>query len=362
MNRFFVLTILAYLTLECFSTVSASEKDQNVSVSGEIDLIGIWKFQGTDFHVFAVNRMKDIFIADGMDSTQAETLGNITSGVFQDLFKSMFEKMEIRLFEDNTWLDKFGDRGNWHVDGNNLVRINEDGFFVKSEFLLDGDNLTLKISGSQILDSTMHLNEGEVDKEMLNRIFKETDVIRIFLTSGLGPEDEDIFGLKKGMSISEIRALGFDDLTEQNDFFYMQFNPKMPAGSTSAGFIVTPSGGLLKILFAFIVKEDDYGFKVREKYKELRDLLEWKYGKGVERDVLHPDADIILKQPQFYLMALEKGARVLSWIKTFIRDNRWQLLSVSVKVAALDSDTGMITVGYEFDGFEEYIDKQKSGF
>ena len=63
-----------------------------------------------------------------------------------------------------------------------------------------------------------------------------------------------------------------------------------------------------------------HGFKVREKYKELRDLLEWKYGKGVERDVLHPDADVILKQPQFYLMALEKGARVLSWIKTFIRE------------------------------------------
>ena len=361
MNRFFVSTILACLTLECFSAVSASAKDQNVSVSGEIDLVGIWKFQGTDFHVFAANRMKDIFIADGMDSTQAETLGNITSGVFQDLFKSMFEKMEIRLFEDNTWLDKFGDRGKWHVDGNNLVQINEDGFVVKSEFLLDGDNLTLKISGSEILDSTMHLNEGEV-KEMLNRIFKETDVIRMFLTSGLGPEDEDIFGLKKGMSISEIRALGFVDLTEQDDFVYIKLNPKMPAGASSATFLVTPSGGLLKVLFGFLENEDDYGFKIREKYEELRGLLEWKYGKGVERDVLHPDADRMLKRPEFYLMALEKGARILSWTKGFILDNQWQLRAISIKVGALDFNTGMITVIYEFDGFDEYINKQKSGF
>ena len=363
MNRFLVWTILVYL-IGCFSVVSASEREQNVSVPGEIDLIGVWKFKDTDFHILVANRMKDIFIADGMDSVTAETVSKITSNVTQDLFKSQLEKMEMRLFGDNTWLNKFGEKGTWRIDGNNFFLIYEDGFVRKSEFSLDGDTLTLVIPVAQIMEETeaMRLNYSEADRAKFNEIFDEIDVIKLFLTSGLGPEDVDIFGLKKGMSISEIRALGFGDLEEQGEGVYAQFNPKVPIGALNATFVVPPSSGLVKVLFGFEVKADEYGFKIREKYEELRDLLEWKYGKGVEQDFLRPDADSMLKDPPFYMTALAKGARVLNWSKGFILDNRWQLQAVGVKAEGIDFNTGMVIVIYEFDGFGKYIDKQKSGF
>lgn len=54
-------------------------------------------------------------------------------------------------------------------------------------------------------------------------------------------EDSSIFGLKKGMSVSEIRALEFGDVEQgsENDSFFVN-NPKMPSGAAYGGFLVSP--------------------------------------------------------------------------------------------------------------------------
>ena len=367
MNRFLVWTILVYLTLGCFWVVSASEKDHEVkgkavSIPGERDLVGVWKFKDTDAHVLLADNLKDFLRVQGMDSVQAETMSNTMLPILEDFFIEMSEGMERRFYADNTWQNKIGDKGTWRIDGDKLVVTIDEDFVFRYGCFLDGDNLTLTISGAQLLDLAKQSSESSgADTAMFDNFIKETDVVNIVFTSGSSNET-DIFGLKKGMSISEIRALGFGDLEEQVEGVYAQFNPKVPIGALNATFVVLPSGGLVKVLFSFEVKADEYGFKIREKYEELRDLLEWKYGKGVEQNFLRPDADFMLKDPPFYMMALAKGARVLSWTKGFILDNRWQLQAVGVKVEGIDFNTGMVIVIYEFDGFEKYIDKQKSGF
>lgn len=362
MNRFLVWTILVYL-IGCFLVVSASEREQNVSVPGESDLVGVWKFKDTDAPVLLADNLKNYLRVQGMDSVQAETMSNTVLPILEDFFIQISEGMERRFYADNTWQNKIGDKGTWRIDGDKLVVAIDEDFVFRYGCFLDGDNLILTISGAQLLDLAKQSSESSgVDTAMFNNFIKETDVVNIVFTSGTTSTEGDIFGLKKGMSISEIRALGFGDLEEQGEGVYAQFNPKVPIGALNATFVVPLSDGLVKVLFGFEVKADEYGFKIRTKYRELRDLLEWKYGKGVEQDFLRPDVDFMLKDPKFYMMALAKGARVLSWTKGFILDNRWQLQAVGVKVEGIDFNTGMVMVIYEFDGFGQYIDKQKSGF
>ena len=59
-------------------------------------------------------------------------------------------------------------------------------------------------------------------------------------------EDSGIFGLKKGMSVSEIRTLGFGDVKHgsENDSFFVN-NPKMPSGAAYGGFGLDPFRMLL---------------------------------------------------------------------------------------------------------------------
>ena len=173
-------------------------------------------------------------------------------------------------------------------------------------------------------------------------------------------EDSSIFGLKKGMSVSEIRALEFGDVEQgsENDSFFVN-NPKMPSGAAYGGFLVSPSDGLLKVYFIWDVKTNRYGDQLREKYEELRDILKKKYGRGEEYDFLRSDS--IWDEPGDYVTALAKGERFLDWFcDRFRAFNKWQLDSVSVKTSAESENIAYVTVTYEFKGWGEYLEALKA--
>ena len=86
---------------------------------------------------------------------------------------------------------------------------------------------------------------------------------------------EEIFGLKKGMSIDKIRALDFGDVKQSQDSpeAWFVIEPKKPKDTRFAHFYVTPEDGLLKIMFTWHIQTNSYGYNAKEKFNELRDIL-----------------------------------------------------------------------------------------
>ena len=71
----------------------------------------------------------------------------------------------------------------------------------------------------------------------------------------------DIFGLKMGMSVSEIRALGFGELQKAQDTpekVWAAKNPRMSKNADLAAFIIVPGKGLLKVVFVWEIEADTY--------------------------------------------------------------------------------------------------------
>ena len=168
----------------------------------------------------------------------------------------------------------------------------------------------------------------------------------------------DIFGLKKGMTVSQIRALDFGTLERfDNDLFFVS-NPKMPKDAWMATFEFSPKDGLLKVRLSFRIETNAYGHKVKEKYREMRDIMRKKYGKGKEIDALLPSS--IWNESSDWMMGLLKGDRLLAWSKSFDADNKWQLDTVAVMAKATSPEVAVIDVIYEFQGWEEYIDAKEA--
>ena len=157
-------------------------------------------------------------------------------------------------------------------------------------------------------------------------------------------KDADIFGLKKGMSISEIHALGFGDVKEvERDLFIVE-NPKMPRGADMGSFSVSSSSGLLKAVF--IWRFEASLSEATKKHDELRNMLIKKYGKGKDQDSLKSD----LNEYEF----------ILKWEKPLDAKNKWELDFIQVKTKSESSDRTMVMVTYQFRGWVEYLRTPKN--
>ena len=171
----------------------------------------------------------------------------------------------------------------------------------------------------------------------------------------------DIFGLKRGMTVSQIRALGFGTLKrhENKEGFYYVENPEMPKDAWTVGFLISPKDGLLKVSFFFRIETNAYGHGVKEKYKELREIMKKKYGKGEEYEGLLPGS--MWNEPRYWMLGLMKGERELKWVKlVFDADNKWRLEGVAVQVDGVSLEVAVIEVGYEFQGWDAYQDARKA--
>ena len=172
---------------------------------------------------------------------------------------------------------------------------------------------------------------------------------------------EGIFGLKKGMSIDEIRTLDFGDIKQDPDTpdLYVIYEPKKPKDVILAQLFVTPQNGLLKIRFIWSIQTNVYGDGIRQKFDELHDILIKKYGKGKKYDYLKHDS--IWDEPKDWMMGLLKDERVLAWILTDITGlNKQNLNAISLNAKALSREKAGLSLGYEFQGFGEYLKKKEA--
>lgn len=161
----------------------------------------------------------------------------------------------------------------------------------------------------------------------------------------------DIFGLKKGMTVSQIRALGFDTLTmsrRYNDYFSV-LNPKMPKDAYFAHFVISPKDGLLGVSFKWDERKNSFD-TLKRKYIEIRDILIRTYGKAGLRQVAgRVDAFDLIDS----LSVVANPASREFWRKSdFDADNKWQLenlrLELSKKIAK------NLELQYHFQGYSQY--------
>ncbi len=98
-------------------------------------------------------------------------------------------------------------------------------------------------------------------------------VVCVFTLAYGDARDADIFGLKKGMTIDEIRALDFGTIENLGgttvfglESFYVR-NPKMPKDAKYINFEILPKSGLLAVRLEWEIDNP------RLKYWEIRDIL-----------------------------------------------------------------------------------------
>ena len=185
-------------------------------------------------------------------------------------------------------------------------------------------------------------------------------LLLVLLLAIAGEAQADVFGLKKGMTIEQIRALKFGELTKIMDTpeqFWEVRNPKTPKDAQIATFVLVPGKGLLKVAFLWRVDSNTYGDGVKEKFNKLRTILSEKYGKGETIDYLKEESQ--WAEPHFWMQTLADKERVLQWaLIGGITKN--ELANIGLSVMGSTPFVGYISLFYEFEGWPEHVaEKEK---
>ena len=172
-----------------------------------------------------------------------------------------------------------------------------------------------------------------------------------------GEGQAEVFGLKKGMTIEQIRALKFGKLTKTMDTpeqFWEVRNPRTPKDAQIATFILVPGKGLLKVAFLWEVTSNTYGDGVKEKFLELRTILSDKYGEGQTTD----KGRGFWKRSKDWMQTLADKERVLEWaLIGGITKN--ELTGIGISTIGSTAEVAYVTLFYEFQGWTEHVDARE---
>ncbi len=184
-------------------------------------------------------------------------------------------------------------------------------------------------------------------------MFKNILICLICCSTYVDAIGADIFGLKKGMTIEEIRALGFGTIWEDDNLdifglasFYVR-SPKMPKDAKYMTFKILPKNGLLCVHLEWEIDN------ARLKYWEIHSILRRKYG----------NAGFGLKKiPGQLLFDLNRQARAAIdpdlelWRKSdFDADNKWQLEEIRL---SFNKRINQLTLKYRFQGYWQHRSSQ----
>ena len=156
-------------------------------------------------------------------------------------------------------------------------------------------------------------------------------------------KDAYIFGLKKRMSISEIRALGFGDVKWDKRGYFIVKNPKMISGADEGRFFGSSSDGLLEAVFIWRFEANI--FEARKKYNELRNMVKKKYRKGEEKENIQANNKGNMSNGN--ISPTMKGEHISFWEKTLDPENKWELAFIQI-VKKETSEMTTVTVTYQF--------------
>ena len=184
-------------------------------------------------------------------------------------------------------------------------------------------------------------------------------VSALLLAMLAGVGQADVFGLKKGMSLEQIRVLEFGELVKiESSPIWQVSNPRTPKGADIAAFLLVPDKGLLKVVIIWNIETNSHGDGIKQKFGELKEVLSDKYGKGKTLDRLKQGS--MWDKPQYWMRSLETEERVLLWGLTdgITDSDKNKLTTIGIEASASTGRRGTVTLSYEFEGWSEYVDEK----
>ena len=173
---------------------------------------------------------------------------------------------------------------------------------------------------------------------------------------------EGVFGLKKGMTVDEVRKLGFRGVMYKDKNmanWWVIERPSKPKGVSAIELWIPPDIGLLNVRFLWSVKTGIYGAEAKRKFRELHEILSAKYGEGTKFNTLRDGS--VLGRPDQWTMALLMGHRKLAWVQNnFDATNPWDMHAIMLQAKAITQTHAGILLHYEFQGFVEYKERKEA--
>jgi hypothetical protein len=175
------------------------------------------------------------------------------------------------------------------------------------------------------------------------------------------------FGLEGGMTKQEIIAIvGKDSLIEaktmpENWYILLNKLPRPHPLFKTCRMAIDPDLGLVKLVVrSSVIKTNLYGDEIKSKFKEIREALISKYGKCKTYDLLRTGS--IWGEPQEWMRGLKEKERILVaiWIKGEHGLEKETLLkNINLSAVAVTVIKGVLFLSYEFEGFDQFLEKQK---
>jgi hypothetical protein len=123
----------------------------------------------------------------------------------------------------------------------------------------------------------------------------------------------------------------------------------------------SPKAGLLKIRgVSKTFETSDDGSELRSKFHTFHDALGEKYGKA-EKDFDFCKASDVACRSEYFMMTLMEKNRYLNSYWTAGKSNLpLHVQNIAIEAIALGINKGYIEIGYEFDGWDQFVDEINS--
>jgi hypothetical protein len=156
------------------------------------------------------------------------------------------------------------------------------------------------------------------------------------------------FGLRMGMTVRQLRALGTLKL-EQPSVYSFASPPKPHPKIESFLLVVTEAEGLCKLIATSKTFDTSvYGTELRDQFDSFQEALEAKYGTSEKVDRL--EAGSIWDEGKDWMMALVQKERHLSaiWLAETQLSLPDHIRAISLEASALSRNRGWVSIAYEF--------------
>ena len=179
--------------------------------------------------------------------------------------------------------------------------------------------------------------------------------------------DDCPFGLRMGMSYDEVRKIDPSIEKVTDDAYVIHVVPYMDHDIEYYILIISDNHGLCKIVASGNkIETSVYGYELKSKYTEFKDMLKNKYCPNYEfeeYDFLQYGS--IWDEPRDFMMSLYKKERVMSSFITSksTTDNINGISSILIDVQVNSTTSGCMILGYEFNNFGLYkteLDQKKT--
>jgi hypothetical protein len=184
-------------------------------------------------------------------------------------------------------------------------------------------------------------------------------MLGVLATAAFAQETSGPFGLRRGMTQAQvIQIMGTDSVRQMDsETLRLRTVPKPHSAFEYYSLLFSPKDGLLKIVaYGNEITTNVFGEAVHRSFIDIRDAVSQTYGQPVNTLDYVKDGSI-WKEPEDWMMGLLKDERMLmsGWVKALPNG----IHDIYLEAKALSREKGFLILGYEFDGWQEYVDMKK---